>query len=360
MNVLHMIHSIEKGGAETYLFNLLNNIDQSINFSVVCEHEGENHKRLEESCNNIKIINMKSPFDFKAARKVSNYSRKNNIDIIQTHFLRENYIAVISKLFNPKIKIVWTAHLIAENNRKIKFFNSFFSKFVDKIICVSEAVKTSLEKEGISSNKLQVIYNGVDTKYYKPIEDNYLRRELCLNKNTLVLTTISRFNKEKGHDFLIEVIRELRKNIEDFKVLLVGEGEEEDKIKQKVEEYGLRDYIIFLGYREDILEILSVTDIYISPSENEAISFSILEALSSGKVVVATEVGGVPEIFKNRDIGVLVPYGEIKEFANAIVHLNNNGDLYERKKSNSRKVVENNFSLNKMIEETLRLYKTLA
>lgn len=359
MNILHMIFTIEKGGAETYLFNILDNMAKDINFFVVCDHEGGNHKKVKEKCNNIDIIKMRSPFDFKAVKNIANYCKANNIDIIQTHFLRENYIAVLSKIFNPKVKIIWTAHLMAENNRKIKFFNKLFSRFVDKIICVSHAVKSSLKKEGISSEKLKVIYNGVDIDYYKPIENCTLKKELGLNKNTLVLTTVSRFNKEKGHSFLMEGVKELKNHIEDFKLLLVGSGEEEQFIKQKVEDYGLEESVLFLGYREDILEILSITDIYVSPSKSEAISFSILEALSSEKVVVATEVGGVPEIFEKGDMGILIPYGEPKKFVEAIIYLHDNNQVYEKKKANSRKVIIENFSLDKMIKETLSLYKEL-
>lgn len=360
MNILHMIFSIEKGGAETYLFNILEKMDEDINFFVVCNHKGKNHNKLEKVCNNVEIINMNSPFDIKAAKKIAKYCKENNIDLIQTHFLRENYIAVLSKIFNPKIKVIWTAHLIAENNKIIQFFNKIFSKFVSKIVCVSKAVKKSLEEEGIERSRLKTIYNGVDTEYFKPIKDSFLRQELNINEKTLVLTTISRFNKEKGHSFLIDAIRELKNHIKDFKLLLVGEGEEEDIVREKVEKYNLNDNIIFLGYKENILPILAITDIYLSPSKNEAISFSILEALSCNKVVIATEVGGVPEIFEKGDVGELVPYGEPEEFAKTILHLYNNKEIYESKRRNSRRVVELNFSLKNMVQETFQLYKALS
>src|SRR5699024_7220853 len=100
------------------------------------------------------------------------------------------------------------------------------------------------------------IYNGVNTEYFKPINNNYLREKFQLDKETLVLTTISRFNKEKGHSFLIEGINELKNYFEGFKLLLVGDGEEENFIKQKVDRYNLNEHIMFLGYREDILQIL--------------------------------------------------------------------------------------------------------
>ena len=354
-----MIFSIEKGGAETYLYNLVDNLQENVNFFIICDHKGSNHQRIEKKCRNVEIIQMNNVFDIKAAKRIASYCKKNDIDIIQTHFLRENYIGVLSKLFNPKVKIIWTTHLIAENKGIIRFFNKIFSKFIDRIICVSKAVEASLVKEGVSPNKTQVIYNGVDTDYFKPREGNTIRNKLSIKDDILLLTTISRFNKEKGHDFLIEGLKELKNHILNFKVLLVGDGEEQEVIKEKVKKYDLENQVIFLGYREDIPQILSATDIYVSPSENEAISFSIIEALSCGKPAIATEVGGVPEIFDKGNCGILIPFGDTKTFAKAIIDLYNNNQEYELIKSNCRDIVKNNFSQSKMLEETYNLYNRL-
>ena len=359
LNILQIIFSIEKGGAETYLYNIVDNLKEDVNFFVICDHKGTNHQKIEEKCKNVEIIKMNNVFDIKASKRIAAYCKANNIHIIQTHFLRENYIGILLKLFNPKVKVVWTAHLIAENKGIIRFFNKIFSKFVDKIICVSEAVEASLIKEGISPNKTQVIYNGVDINYFRPAEDSTLREQLSIDNGTLVLTTISRFNKAKGHDFLIEGLKELKTYTSDFKALLVGVGEEEDFIKEKVRKYDLETQVVFLGYREDIPQILSATDIYVSPSENEAISFSIIEALSCSKPVVATEVGGVPEIFRKGNCGILIPFGDTKTFAKAIIDLYNNKQEYELIKSNCRNLVKSNFSQSKMLDETYKLYNSL-
>ncbi len=353
-----MIFSIEKGGAETYLYNVLDNLKEEISFHVICDHEGSAHTKLVDRCDDVSIIRMRNVFDMRAARRIAAYCRDEEIDIVQTHFLRENYIAVLAKLFNPDIRIIWTIHLIQENNGIVRFFNRIFSRFVDRIICVSRAVEDSLVKEGISRNKTQVIYNGVDTDYFKA-GDSSIREELSISEDALLLTTVSRFNRDKGHDFLIDVLDELKNHMENFKVMLVGDGEEKHFIQRKVEKYGLENHVIFLGHREDIPEILSATDIYISPSEMEAISFSILEALSCGKPVMATEVGGVPEIFEKGDCGKLVPFGDVKTFAKAIVDLYNNRSEYKSIKSNCRGIVEQNFSQTNMIQETYNLYGKL-
>lgn len=358
MNVLQLIFSIEKGGAETYLYNLIDDLKYDVSYFVVCNHKGSNYEKMASKTKNFKIIKLNHVFDIRASIQIAKYCKINDIDIIQTHFLRENYIAVLSKLFNPKVKIVWTGHLIANNKKTIKFINKIFSKFVDKIITVSKAVKDSFIDEKISFEKIKVIYNGIDTDYFRPKKSNNIREELIIDKDTLLLTTVSRFHKDKGHEFLVQVLKELKNREIKFKMLLVGDGEEKQGIQSEIIKFNLTEEVIFLGYREDIPEILSATDIYISPSKSEAISFSILEALSCGNLVVATDVGGVPEIFSKGYCGKLLPYGDFKRFAEEIINLYNSKE-YNTKNQDCRDIVKDYFSKDLMLKETYSLYKEL-
>lgn len=362
LNILHLVFSFERGGAETYIINTIERMKgKDVNFFVVCDHKGTNHDKIEKVCRNVAIIEMKNILDIKAAFRIAKFCRKNDINIIQAHFLRESFIAVLSKIFNPNIKVIWTMHLIYDEKRSLlRRMNRLFSKGTNAIICVSEAVKNSLLKEGISEKKLVTVLNGVDTDYFKPVKNSTIRKELEIEKDDILLTTVSRFQKIKGHDFLINVLNELKKNYNiKFKSLLVGDGEEMNKIKRKVKDLDLTDNVIFSGYREDIPNILTESDVYILPSENEAISFSIMEALACEVPVVATEVGGVPEVINKGKCGVMAHYGDEKRFAKAVFDLYNNKQDYEEMKKNSRILIEENFSLNKMINGTYNLYKSL-
>lgn len=362
MNILHLVFSFERGGAETYIVNTIERMkEKDIKFFVVCDHKGTNHDKIEKICSNVEIINMKSILDLKAAFRIAKFCRENNIEIIQAHFLRESFIAVLSKIFNPKIKVLWTMHLIYDEKRNLlRNMNKFFSKGANRIICVSEAVKHSLATEGISSKKLATVLNGVDTDFFKPTHGNQIRKELGIEDDDILLTTVSRFQKVKGHEFLIDALNELRNNYNfKFKSLLVGDGEEMENIKRKAEDLNLTDRVIFAGYREDIPSILTESDIYISPSENEAISFSIMEALACEVPVVATKVGGVPEVINKGKCGVMAHYGDEKRFAKAVYDLYNNKKEYEEIKKNSRMLIQENFSLKNMISSTYNIYKSL-
>lgn len=357
MDVLQLFIGFEKGGAEKYIINIVEKLKKrNVNFHIICDHKGNNHEKAEKICNDVQLIKMRNIFDIIAAYKIARFCRKNNIKIIHTHFLRENIIAVISKLFNPNVKVIWTNHLIYEKSRLLKWINRKFSKYVSKIICVSEAVKKATIDEGISPEKTVVIYNGVDTDLFKPTYTKDIKAELGINKNEIVLTTVARFYEVKGYDFLLEALKELKKFNFNFKAILVGDGSDLIRIKEKSKRLGLDDNIIFTGYREDIPLILTASDIYLSPSKSEAISFSILEALSCKVPVVATEVGGVPEIFNKGKCGILVPYGEAKRFAESIYDLYNNKVKYYEIQQNVRDIIINHFSSDNMVNMTYELY----
>ncbi|KNF09180.1 N-acetyl-alpha-D-glucosaminyl L-malate synthase [Gottschalkia purinilytica] len=357
MNVLHLIFSMEKGGAETYLINLIKNSKENVKYFIVCDHKGYNHRKLEELDVEVEIIPMNSVYDIKSAHKIASYCKKNKIDIIQAHFLRESFIAVLAKLFYPKLRVVWTTHFIYEYSGLINKLNKVFAKFADRIISVSNAVKKSLENENINSKKITTIYNGVDTEYFKPIAVNNIREEFNIDKDELLLITAARFEKIKGHDFLIDGLYELKNKGIQFKCLLVGDGSEKNNLENKIKELELEENIIFTGYREDIPSLLSASDIYISPSINEAISFSILEALSCNIPAIATNVGGVPEIFEQSNCGAMIEYGDKEALANSILELYSNKDEYLEKKKNARKLVIDKFSITNMVEKTVELYE---
>lgn len=362
MKVLQLIFSIEKGGAESYLFNLIDSsIDKKIDieYHLITNHIGYNHDKLAKQVEKTTLIKMQSIFDIKAGYRIAQYCRKHKIDIIQAHFLRESYIAVLTKIFYPKVKVLWTMHFSHEKKSFVKVLNKALSYFTDKIICVSKAVKDTLINEGINSKKLNVIYNGVDTETFKPLNQQSIRKELNIRDEELLLITVARFHKEKGHEFLIDALSEFKKFDIPFKALLVGDGDELENIKSRVEDVNLKNQVIFMGFSEEIPKLLSTSDIYLSPSVNEAISFSILESLSCEVPVIATEVGGIPEVLSGTDCGYMVTYGDKIEFANKIKTLYTEKELYNLMKKNGRKLVLEKFSKEQMLVATYEQYKSL-
>lgn len=365
-NVLHLINYLGSGGSEIYIYTLAKKLhNQNCNFYIAYSKEGRGLRLFEDL--GVKTINfqMNSPFDIKAAKDLKRLCKELSIDVIHTHFLRENYISVLSKILGNKVRIINTRHMFFENSKSVILTNKLFTKFNDCLIAVSSRVRDQLiYDEGINENKVKLIYTGIDLEEWNKPHSLSFRDEYSISQEQILITTIARFSKEKGHDFLIDSIKYFKdylkeKNINlKYKFVLVGEGELFNDIVDKAKALQIFDDIIFSGYRRDIENILKSSDIFILPSNNEAFGLSILEAMAAGLPIITTDSGGTREIINEKfDNGILIGYGESKKLSEGLLSLIEDNELKEHYISNGYKVLNEHFNLEKTIEKTYNLYK---
>ncbi|WHH58377.1 glycosyltransferase [Petroclostridium sp. X23] len=359
IKVLYLLNHAGKGGTEQYVRILTEDFHQK---KAECFFAYNEDGPLVEQMEGLGVetfqIPMKHPFDLQAAKKLSSLCKKLQIDIIHTQFLRENYIAILSRIFNPKVQVVYTNHFILHNNIIQKLTNRLLIPFEKAVIAVCNRGKEVMISNGLPQQKIKVVFNGV--KYdadYLP-ESSNIRKELGIDEDTFVLLSLSRFSSEKGLDFLVKSIAQFSSiSREKFKCLMVGDGALYDEIKGMVTQLGLDEYVIFTGFRTDIENIIMGSDLFINSSSNEALSFAILEVLSKGVPVIATDVGGNSDIIsKENDCGILVPFGDEKAMAQAINQMIIEKDLYAGYKRNAPIVVRDKFNLEIMLKETYNLY----
>ncbi len=366
LNVLHLINYPGKGGSERYILSLAEKLhDSKCKFYVAYSEDGPMLRQVRKMGIKTFKIPMKNPYDLKAARQVRKLCRELSIDIVHTHFLRENYIGVLSKLMGNKVVLVNTGHLLAKKNILVRLTDLLFSLATDEIIAVSNAVKDMLVSEGKRPSKITVIYNGVDLDYWKGERDLKVRESLGIGDQDFVVTSVARFSEEKGHIFLLEAIKQflkmMQRNSNDRRrkvwFVLVGDGETLEYCKNLASIMGISDSVIFTGFRKDIRGILHGSDLYVSHSASEALGISILEAMACGLPVVATNSGGPSEIINNENnCGILVEYGDAEGFAGAVYKIVNDPGLYNTFKENAIRVVEEKFNLDNTAESTYNLY----
>jgi glycosyltransferase involved in cell wall biosynthesis len=369
LKVLHLINYPGKGGTERYILSLAEKLHgKGCKFYLGYSEDGPMLKQVKELGIETVHIPMRSPYDLKAATAVKEICKKNLIDVVHTHFLRENYISIFSRIAGNKAALVNTHHMLTENSMILRLFNRIFMLMDDKIIAVSCAVRDKMVSEGIPSPKIEVIYNGVDAEYWGVGNRSMkFREELGISRDDFVITSVARFSEEKGHVFLLEAIKHYKKlassnpaNIgKNVKFVLVGDGELFDRTRKLAGMLGVSDITVFTGYRSDLKKILLDSDLFVSHSKSEALGISILEALACGLPVVATNAGGPAEIINNTTrCGILTDYGDAERFATAIIKLIADKRLYVTFKNNSIKFVRSKFNLDKTAQETYNLYKS--
>lgn len=361
MNVLYVLNYAGQGGTEKYVELLMDRLrSEGVKAHFAWNLDGKLSEMIKERKVPHFQVTMRSPFDLVAAFRLAAYCRKENIEVIHTNFLRENYIAILSRLFRPKTKVIYTNHVMLDNGRLLRLFNKLLTPFDHKIIAVCTLGKDMMVQNNVVADKIHVVFNGVDVKQFDAIEKSTLREELGIDADTVVISCLSRFDEFKGNRFLIDSIIALSKrNISTkYCFVLANEGPLWDEMKGIAKEQGILDRIHFIGFRKDIKNILSGSNFYVNPSEWEALSFAIVEALGTGLPVVSTDTGGTPDIINETSgCGLLVPYQDTEAMADALEKCINDRSLVKQMSIKAKENVRKNFNLDKMLEETFDLYQ---
>lgn len=360
LKVLYLLNHAGKAGTERYVETLVQKLNNNgIKAYFAYNEEGLLVERMKELGVECFRIEMKNPFDIKAVIKLNKLCRKLGIDLIHTQFLRENYIALLSKLLNPGIKVFYTNHFILYNNAVLRMTNRMLNPLRSTIIAVCNKGRDMMISNGVDGRKIKVIFNGVDINYWGERIESSLREEFGIGQDEFVFLCASRFAHDKGHKFLINSVAELKKMTDrKFKCVLANDGPLFEECKNQVKELGLEKDVIFTGFRKDIKNLIYGSDLYINSSEHEALSFAIIEVLACGIPVIATNMAGNGDIINDEtNCGMLVEYNDSKGLAAAINRVMGDKQLQKTFSENAQKAVKEKFNLDKVATETYNLYR---
>jgi glycosyltransferase involved in cell wall biosynthesis len=347
---LYLLNFVGKGGTEKYVLDLIQSVGPEKCLFVYSE-EGPGLDDFVNAKVKMFQVKMNGPFDLNAAKHIKQIVQTEQVDVVHAQFLRENYVAILAKIMGAKCKVFWTYHVDVPMGKGIRSINKIMTVFNTKVITVSRFMYQQLEKKGVSANRLKLIYNGV----VGPSVSHPLQSV----REVPIISVVGRLREEKGQAFLISSLALLRKLNPECKweCHIYGDGPQKEELMSLVTEFNLENFVHFRGFSSDKEKLYLSSDIVVVPSSNEALSYVAMEALSYSRVVVATNVGGLPEIIKNKETGLLVAYGDVEELANVLISLLNDQKLVQKLSKGGRTYFEQNFTLAKMIKETTALYK---
>ena len=229
----------------------------------------------------------------------------------------------------------------------------------DLIICVSEAVRqVVLDREGLDEERVVVIRNGVETAAGGDSREEAARDELGLGEDNLVVGMVANNNSPvKGVESLIEAIPRIVASVPGARFLLIGGGGDEGALREKTGAMNVEPFVVFAGYRKDVERLYGIMDISVLTSLSEGLSLTVLESMAHGLPVVATRVGGNPEIITDGQNGYLVPPGDACSLADRIVRLLLDADLRRRMGSEGRERIGSRFRLRDVADRYLDVYR---
>ncbi|MCP4580775.1 MAG: glycosyltransferase family 4 protein [candidate division Zixibacteria bacterium] len=304
---------------------------------------------------------VRNAYDPKAIRTLKNYLMKNDIQILCTHDYRTQVIGLMSTL-GTKTKWIAFSRGWTSENLKIKLYHALDKiviRFADHIVAVSDEQKRKLTRLLIPGRKITVAHNAIDPESFGDIEKVDLRAKFNLPGDSIICLAGGRFSPEKGQTSLVETAARVLKKNKLIHFIMFGDGPDMAKVKQMIGNFGIDENVICPGFEKNLLGCLKDADILVNPSLSEGLPNIVLEAMAFKVPVVATAVGGVPELITNDVDGFLVPPGDTNSFAEKILALTENGQIRDKFRDHGYQTIINSFSFLGQANKIYNVYRGL-
>ena len=355
IKISYIIGRLAYGGAERLLLDICRKIDKT-KFEVevlVLQSDNPLAEQFEHAGVQIKYFNKVKKFDWKIIKKVADYLQKSKPDIVHTNLFAADFWGGRAAI-QAKVKhIISTKHdILSEGFWRDRLGLKARRKF-NKVVAISKATRDYLvAEEGIDIQNIEVIYNGIDVSKF------YIENPGLFKTEDITIGSVGRLSKQKGHKHLIRACRFLKNK--NWKLILVGDGPLRRELTALAKSLGIEDRVQFVGEVEDVRPHLNKFDVFVLPSVSEGLSLVILEAAAAGRVVVATEVGGVPEIIKHKQNGLLFKPKNIEQLVQRLNWVDEHRDLVSKMAKSLQQFVVDQFDVNKTIKQYQKLYEDIV
>ena len=360
MKVLHLSSEKTWRGGEQQIAYLIDELQKyDVQNYVACR----TNSAFEKHCKEYQIEHISIPFannfDINSAFQIKNFCKYMKIDIIHMHSSRSHTLAVIASLLGANVNLILS--------RRVDFpsAGNWLSKFkynysgIKKILCVSDKIKEVISPIIKNKNKLEVIYSGIDLKRFEgKINQGILHKEFNLDSETKIAANISAIAPHKDYYTFVDTVEEFKKiNNQNVKFFIIGEGNCRKDIEKYIAEKKLTDDIILTGFRTDIASILPEIDVFLITSEEEGLGTTVLDAIANKIPVVATAGGGIPEMIKNEETGLLYIIKDSEGLSNGVQRILSDEDLKNKLIDSAYQLLLEKFTKDITAKKTLEVYK---
>ena len=326
VRVVEILATGTNGGAQEHLYSLLTRLDTTYyEASVVALSSGSAVRKLERHGFDVTVID--DPEDGDAIRALTAHLALVRPDVIHTHMYRADVVGTraamaLAAAGHRRPYVVSTVHSSRVRSHEDRELIRQLTPEMDQLIAVSKSIERKIADEHRTGAPVRLIYNGVDLQRYDhqvpctPFGDQY-----GLEPGSKIVGVVARLEPEKGHQTLIEAWPHVLREVPDAYLLIVGEGSRRDFLEQWASAHKVGHRVVFAGRRDDIPAVTAALDVAVLPSWREAQGLSILEAMALSRPVVASDVGGIPEMIEDGVTGLLVEHDNPVALAAAIVRL---------------------------------------
>ncbi|MFQ5849117.1 MAG: glycosyltransferase family 4 protein [Candidatus Binatia bacterium] len=353
LKILHVDPEREWGGGETQVFYLLKQLSLRGHQNHLLGHpEGTLSREAQRIGITTFSIRARNDVDLRPVIPLRRLIRREQYDIVHFHTKRAHAQCLWLGRVYQGVRHVVTRRM--DYPVKRNWYNDWiYNRQVDGVVAISEKIAELLVEGGVRKERIRVIHSGIDPAPFQR------SREGKQGSGHPVIGMVAVLEERKGHRFLLEAAQYLKRQGYRLRYYLAGEGTQRRHIEQAVMRLGLQEEVALMGFVSDIPSLLSEMDVFVLPSVHEGLGVAVIEAMAAGKPVVASRVGGLPELVENKVTGLLVPPGDPLALARAISHLVTQKEGLESMGIKARERVEQHFTMEQMAKKNEDFYYDL-
>jgi glycosyltransferase involved in cell wall biosynthesis len=361
VRVVEILATGTNGGAQEHVFGLMSRIDAThYEASVVSLSAGSAVRKMQRHGIDVTVID--EPDDGAAIRALIANLGRVQPDVIHTHMYRADIVGTKAAIAlgdsgHRRPYVVSTVHSSRVRSHEDRELLRRLTPEMDQLIAVSRSIERKIAAEHRTGAPVRLIYNGVDLERYDHQEPCCtLRDEYGMEPGSPIVGVVARLEPEKGHQTLVEAWPHVLRRVPDAYLLIVGEGSRRDFLEQWAAAHKVAHRVVFTGRRDDIPAVTAALDVAVLPSWREAQGLSILEAMALSRPVVASDVGGIPEMIEDGVTGLLVQHDNPVALAAAIVRLLTDHAFADMVARAGHDLVHDRFCIELMVKAIERIY----
>ncbi|MDF1526204.1 MAG: glycosyltransferase [bacterium] len=331
---------------------------KNVESTLVCPEGSAIAEAAREYVDELYTVPMKGDLDLLFIPRLRTIIRKESPDIIHLHSRRGADVlgGIAARLSGTRCIITRRV-----DNPENRLWASVKYRLYHHVVTISEGIRDVLISEGVPPEKITCVHSAVDAGLYnQDCDREWFYREFGLKKGSRVCGTVAQFIERKGHRFLLAAVPEILKKVPKARFLFFGKGPLERPLRSLCRDLGIENQVLFTGFRNDLERVFGCLDLVIHPALMEGLGVSLLQAAAAGVPILSTRVGGIPEIVHDGVNGCLIPPGDVPSLVEAAVRVLMDRELAQRLGKGGRKVIEEHFSIESMVEGNLRVYYEMA
>jgi glycosyltransferase involved in cell wall biosynthesis len=349
-----------RGGQNQVLVTVLGLRSLGHRTVLVAHARGELRQRAAEGLELIPLA-PKTEMDLSAAWRLSRLIKQLRPDVVHAHDPHGVAMAALALSMSTQLS---KPPLLASRRVDFHLKGNSLSRWkyrqVDCFICASEAIRRMLVADGVPEARTVTVHEGIDLGRVDAAPPAKLHEELWLPHHAPIVGNVAALVPHKGQRHLVEAAALVVRQVPDARFVIAGEGELRDALERQVREHHLEKHVFLAGFRPDVLSLHKAFDIFVMSSVTEGLGTSVLDAMAAGKPVVGTTAGGIPESVVDGETGLLVPPRDHQRMAEVIVTLLKDPALRTRMGEAGRARAQARFSAERMVQNTLRVYRRVA